>query len=78
MKNTMGLFVGFVMLLGMILSMAMFSGCTSAGPYVTSISSDGNCNLFIEKSSTEYNMITGTVGNKSETGQITLKVCNAL
>jgi len=53
----------------------MLAGCTTAGPYVTSISTDGNCTLFIEKSSTEYSMITGTLANKAG-NQTTIKVCD--
>jgi len=59
----------------LLIMLVMLAGCTTAGPYVTSISTDGNCTIFIEKSSTEYSMITGTVGNKNESGHTALKVC---
>ena len=39
-------------------------GCTTAGPYVTNISSDGRGGLIIEKGKIQYNSFTGTVGNK--------------
>ena len=37
------------------------AGCTSAGPFVTSISSDGNGNLVIEKNTVHMNAFMGTV-----------------
>lgn len=43
------------------------SGCTTAGPFVTSISSDGRGNLIVEKSMVQYNGFTGTVSNESTT-----------
>jgi len=43
------------------------ASCTTAGPFVTSISSDGNGNLIIEKSMVELNSFTGTVSNKDST-----------
>jgi hypothetical protein len=39
------------------------SGCTTAGPFVTNISSDGNGNLIIEKQKVLLNSFTGTVSN---------------
>ncbi len=41
--------------------------CSTAGPFVTNISSDGNGNLVIEKSMIEYNGFMGTVTNKDVT-----------
>lgn len=56
--------------LGLILTTA---SCTTAGPFVTSISSDGNGNLIIEKSMVEMNAFMGTVSNKdSSTTKIRL------
>jgi len=43
------------------------ASCTTAGPFVTSISSDGNGNLIVEKSMVELNSFTGTVSNKDST-----------
>jgi len=37
------------------------SGCTTAGPYVTNISSDGNNGLNIEKCKVELNAFLGVV-----------------
>jgi len=42
-------------------------GCTTAGPFVTNISSDGNGGLVIEKAMVEMNGFTGTVTNKNPT-----------
>lgn len=41
--------------------------CTTAGPFVTSISSDGQGNLVIEKSMVKFNAFMGTVSNESTT-----------
>jgi len=43
------------------------TGCTTAGPFVTSISSDGNGGLVIEKSMVEFNCFLGTIGNTDST-----------
>lgn len=56
---TARLFVCFLALLG--------TGCTTAGPFVTSISSDGRGNLVIEKSMVQMNSFTGTVSNHAST-----------
>ncbi|PFG11281.1 hypothetical protein [Marinobacter sp. LV10MA510-1] len=37
------------------------AGCTTAGPYVTNISSDGNNGLNIEKCAVKMNAFMGTV-----------------
>jgi len=46
-----------------IIIFAIVSGCTTAGPFVTNISSDGNGNLIIEKSYVKMNAFMGTVSN---------------
>lgn len=43
------------------------AGCTTAGPFVTSISSDGRGGLIVEKSMVKYNSFMGTVSNDSTT-----------
>jgi hypothetical protein len=43
------------------------SGCTSAGPFVTNISSDGRGNLIIEKTNVKLNAFMGTVSNEGGT-----------
>ena len=48
----------------LILLALFFTGCTTAGPYITNISSDGRGGLIIEKGRVQYNAFTGTVGNK--------------
>lgn len=53
---------------------AMLAACTSAGPFVTNISSDGNSGLTIEKCQVHMNAFMGTVSNDScTTTQIKLK-----
>lgn len=39
----------------------LIGGCTSAGPFVTNISSDGRGNLVIEKNTVHHNNFTGTI-----------------
>lgn len=39
----------------------VISGCTTAGPYVTNISSDGNNGLNIEKCKVQFNAFLGVV-----------------
>ena len=50
-------------------AVALFAlgSCSTAGPFVTNISSDGNGNLVIEKSMIQYNGFLGTVTNKDST-----------
>ena len=38
-----------------------FTGCTTAGPYVTNISSDGDYGLNVEKCAVKLNAFMGTV-----------------
>lgn len=45
------------------------TGCTTAGPYVTNISSDGRDGLNIEKCTVEMNAFMGTVSNGNCTSQ---------
>jgi len=50
--------------LSMLIVLGSFlAGCTTAGPYVTNISSDGNNGLNIEKCGVQMNAFTGTVSN---------------
>ena len=51
--------------IGCVLSLAV-AGCSTAGPFVTNISSDGNGGLVIEKTYVQYNGFTGTVSNKDQ------------
>lgn len=48
---------------------ALASACTTAGPFVTNISSDGTNGLNIEKCSLYFNSFSGTVSNKNCTTQ---------
>lgn len=48
--------------------LALFAcSCSTAGPFVTNISSDGKGNLVIEKSMVQMNAFTGTVSNVKPT-----------
>lgn len=47
-----------IIFIATVLAMA---GCTTAGPYVTNISSDGSNGLNIEKCKVELNMFLGVV-----------------
>ncbi|HDY68613.1 hypothetical protein LCGC14_1792290 [marine sediment metagenome] len=58
----------------MLATMLVFlGGCSTARPYVTSISSDGRGGLIIQKGYTEYNYLLGVIGNK-EAGESTIQV----
>lgn len=41
--------------------LTLLQGCTTAGPYVTNISSDGNNGLNIERCFVYFNGVVGTV-----------------
>lgn len=56
-------------LLGVILIGLAVSGCTTAGPYVTNISSDGNNGLNVEKCAVKLNAFMGTVSTAECTSQ---------
>jgi type IV secretion system protein VirB7 len=47
----------------------MVTGCTTAGPYVTNISSDGNNGLNIEKCAVKLNALMGVVSTAECTSQ---------
>jgi type IV secretion system protein VirB7 len=48
---------------GLFAAVLVLAGCSTAGPYVTSISSDGRNGLNIEKCSVQMNAFMGTVSN---------------
>lgn len=48
---------------------AVLAGCSTAGPYITSISSDGRNGLNIEKCSMQMNAFMNTVSNTDCTTQ---------
>jgi len=58
-----------------VLSVILFSivGCSTAGPFVTSISSDGQGNLIIQKGYAEFNSFVGVLNNK-EAGETKIRV----
>ena len=58
----------------------ILGGCSSAGPYVTNISSDGQGNLIIEKNTAIFNSFTGTVssGDNPTTTKVQIIPQNAL
>lgn len=45
------------------------AGCTTAGPYVTNISSGGNGELNVEKCAVKLNSFTGTISTTDCTSQ---------
>jgi hypothetical protein len=53
--------IGFLVL--SVASLTTLAGCTTAGPFVTNISSDGNGGLVVEKAMVQMNGFTGTVTN---------------
>ena len=48
-------------------SVLVVSGCSTAGPFITNISSDGRGGLIIEKAMVQYNSFTGSVSTKDHT-----------
>ena len=56
------MFMKKFLLFGLIM---IISACTNAGPFVTSISSDGNNGLIIEKCQLHMNAFMGTVSNEN-------------
>ncbi len=59
MKKARILVAGF----GLLVIGLMVGGCTSAGPFVTNISSDGKGNLIVEKNTVHMNAFMGTVSS---------------
>ena len=55
------------MLLAIPLTLVTLAGCTTAGPFVTNISSDGRGGLNIEKAKVKYNSFSGVVSTTEET-----------
>jgi len=51
----------------------LICGCSTAGPFVTNISSDGKGGLLIQKGYAEYNYFVGVLGNK-EAGENRIQV----
>jgi len=52
-----------------MLLVVLLTGCTSAGPYVTNIASDGADGLNIEKCMVQLNAFLGVVSTKNCTTQ---------
>ena len=50
------------------------TGCSTAGPFVISISSDGNGNLIVEKGYVMFNGWTGTIHNIENTKVTKIKL----
>ncbi|MFA5411403.1 MAG: lipoprotein [Candidatus Omnitrophota bacterium] len=51
----------------LITLLILLAGCSTAGPFVTNISSDGRGGLNIEKQQVEYNWFLGVVSTKNPT-----------
>ena len=47
----------------MAVAVVTLTGCTTAGPFVTSISSDGKGGIIVEKNTVHCNGFTGTVSS---------------
>jgi type IV secretion system protein VirB7 len=52
----------YILIAGMF-SLLLLQGCTTAGPFVTSISSDGRGGILIEKCHVHMNAFMGTISN---------------
>ncbi|MGD9547118.1 MAG: hypothetical protein AB7V45_06140 [Candidatus Krumholzibacteriia bacterium] len=53
---------------------AFASGCSTAGPFVTNISSDGQGNIIVEKNMVKYNSFTGNVSTGENPTVQTIRV----
>lgn len=61
-------------LLSCLLIAALFvTGCTSAGPYVTGISYDGQGDLLVTKNTVVFNWFFGTIGTGDKEQTIVIK-----
>lgn len=63
-------------MLWVVLIIALLFGCSSAGPYVTNISSDGKCNLIVEKNTVNMNAFTGNISAGDTPTIMTIRICN--
>ena len=59
----------------MLMMVVLVGGCTSAGPYVTNISSDGKGNLIVEKNTIHMNAFTGAISSGDNPITQTIRVC---
>lgn len=50
-------------IISLVLTCALGLGCTTAGPFVTSISNAGDGRIVVEKCMAKFNMWTGTLSN---------------
>ena len=65
-----------IALLTLAASAGILTGCSTAGPYVTNISSNGDGTITVEKAVVEFNSMTGTIQQKNVTTQ-TLRIVQA-
>jgi len=59
---------------GLLATGLMVGGCTTAGPFVTNISSDGKGNLIVEKNTVHLNAFMGTVSSGDHPTTQTIQV----
>lgn len=57
----------YALFLAVLLISSVLTGCSTAGPFVTNISSDGRGGLNIEKQKVQYNMFLGVVSTTETT-----------
>jgi type IV secretion system protein VirB7 len=63
-------------LVALVLAVLVLGGCTTAGPYVTHVSSDGKGNITVERGTVNMNAFMGTVSNGTDFSSQTIKVCD--
>lgn len=59
-----------LLLLGLAALIVVLAGCSSAGPFVTNVSSDGRGTVLVEKAMLQYNSVLGTVSVKDRSTSI--------
>jgi len=63
----------YIVLMVLVMFFITLAGCTTAGPFVTNISSDGRGNLNIEKAKVQFNSFMGVVST-TETTSTNIKI----
>ena len=53
-----------------LVAVSVLAGCSTAGPFVTGISSNGQGGVVVEKSMVEYNAFLGVVSTKDTSSSV--------
>ncbi len=64
----------FAIITAITAAASILTGCSTAGPFVTSISSDGRGGLIIEKNTVHFNWITQVISTGDHPTSCNIKV----